>query len=78
MQLGPDSQATSPQDANNPGPLVSPRSRSCARVCLARYDLGHCSQIRWLRIRRTTSRVIFAKETLGSRVIEPVVLRLYA
>jgi hypothetical protein len=49
-----------------------------ARICSARSNLGHCLQIRWLRIPHTPSRGSFAKETLSSRVIEPAVLRLYA
>jgi hypothetical protein len=78
LQLGSAGQVVSPQAINSPGPLVNPHSCSCASVRSARSNLGRCSQIRWPRIPRTPSRVIFAKETLSSRVIEPAVLRLYA
>jgi hypothetical protein len=77
LQVGPAGQAILPEAADSHGLLVSPRSRSRARVHTARSNLGHCLQIQWPRIPRTPSRVIFAKETLSSRVIEPAILILY-
>jgi hypothetical protein len=56
----------------------SARARVRARIRSARSNPGRCSHIRWPRTPRTPLSVILAKETLSSRVIEPVVLRLYA